>query len=67
MPQITPEEKKEYKRLWYLKNKEKINERCKLYRQQQKEEIILYREKMNEYQRLKYHENKDNPDFLKKK
>ena len=63
----TKEERKEYDRLRYQKNKEKITEQTKLYRQNHKEERKEYdklryendKEKMLEYSKVYYEKNKE--------
>tara|TARA_R110000824_G_scaffold73070_1_gene186246 strand:+ start:207 stop:593 length:387 start_codon:yes stop_codon:yes gene_type:complete len=44
MPIKDPVKRKEYKRLWYLKNKERINEKMRLYDHKNKEHIKEYRQ-----------------------
>lgn len=60
---MTTEEKREYNRKWYLKNKEKIIENAKRYYQDNKDKIkqqnLDNKEKRKEYDKQRYIEKKE--------
>lgn len=48
---------KEYKRSWYLKNKERLNKKAKLYRENHKDEIKKYAQSISKEKRAQYRAN----------
>ena len=63
---MTPEEKKEYKRQYYLINKEKIREQTKLWKEKNKDKVDKYNQKYRDQNPDKVKEwRKENAEYVK--